>query len=127
MRATLVAILTGLAFAAIPQMAAAQMVPRSPPPPSGSRIIIKPAEVPAPTELRNLRDTIEEGRDAGTLDRRTARHLRREARLLDSVAERYARDGLSPDESRELQVRAIIAREQANLLRGATFGNPPPR
>lgn len=127
MRATFVAMLTGLSLVALPQVAGAQIVPRSPPPPSGARIIIKPVEVPAPTELRDLSDAIEDARDAGQLDRRTARRLRREARLQDSTAERYARDGLSADESRELQSRAIIAREQANLLRGVTFNDPPRR
>lgn len=127
MRATLVAILTGLAIAAVPEAASAQIVPRSPPPPSSPRIIIKPAEVPAPTELKDLSDAIEDGQDVGTLDRRTARQVRREARLLESTAERYVRDGMSQDESRELQTRAIIAREQANLRRGVTFSEPPKR
>jgi len=127
MRATLVAFLTGLALAAAPQTACAQIVPRAPSPPVGTRIIIKPVEVPAPTELEDLDDAIEDGRDAGQLDRQTARRLRRESRLLESTAERYARDGMSLDESRELQSRAIIAREQVDLRRGATFGGPPPR
>lgn len=127
MRATFLAMLTGLTLAVLPQAAVAQNVPRSSPPPSGTRIIIKPAEVPAPTELKDLDDAIRDGRDAGQLDRRTARRLRRESGVLESTAQRYARDGLSADEARELQTRAIIAREQANLLRGATFGSPPPR
>jgi len=127
MRATLVVILSGLSLAAAPVAAWAQIVPRSPAPPSGTRIIIKPADVPAQTELEDLSDAIEDGQDTGTLDRRTARSLRRESRLLESTAERYARDGLSRDESRELQSRAIIAREQANLLRGVTFSEPPRR
>lgn len=114
MRPTFVAMLTGLALAASSQAA-------------GAQIIIKPAEVPAPTELEDLDDAIRDGREAGQLDRRTARRLRREARLLERTAERYARDGFSADEARELQIRAIIAREQANLLRGATFPDPPRR
>jgi hypothetical protein len=59
-------------------------------------------------ELAHLRGRIERAREAGTISRREARRLGREARLIGSIARRYARDGLSSAEQSELASRARI-------------------
>ena len=72
-------------------------------------------------EVRGLFDRIDEGRDAGTLTRREARSLRRSARLIGVSGRRYARDGLTDSERRDLTFQAMALGEQVSLqrLRGA--------
>ena len=62
-------------------------------------------------ELRDVRKDIERARENGDLTAREARQLRREARLIGRLAERYGRDGLSGSEQGELQNRARILRD----------------
>ncbi len=59
-------------------------------------------------EVAHLRGRIERARDAGLVSRREARRLDREARLIRSIARRYARDGMSSTERRELDSRTRI-------------------
>lgn len=59
---------------------------------------------------RDIRDA----RNAGQLTRREARQLRREAGVIDSLTQRYARDGLSAAERRELDLRAGVLRDRLN-------------
>ncbi|GAA4041227.1 hypothetical protein [Parerythrobacter jejuensis] len=67
--------------------------------------------------LERADETIRDGRDAGQLSRREARGLRREARQIGAMADRFAQDGLSPEESRELQTRAQVLKQQADNRR----------
>jgi hypothetical protein len=59
-------------------------------------------------EVAQLRGRIEQAREAGTISRRDARRLDREARLIAGVARRYARDGLSQPERREIESRSRV-------------------
>ncbi len=87
----------------------AQFVPRSPP--SGDRMpgIVDRGTTPAqPTigrELLKSRNQIRQGQKDGDLSKREARALRREARQIDALADRYSADGLSDSERRELDMR----------------------
>ncbi|MGQ0659587.1 hypothetical protein [Sphingosinicella sp.] len=59
-------------------------------------------------EAAHLRNRIDRARDAGLISRREARRLDREARLIGAIARRYARNGLSGPERRELENRTRI-------------------
>lgn len=69
------------------------------------------------------RDRIRDGRKSGALTRGQARALRKEARMNDALAERYARDGLSDSEQRELDMRGRALQS----LTGAQRSQPPRR
>ena len=78
------------------------------------------SRLPAPAvgrELRDIRSRIEHARESGDLSAREARQLRREARLIGRLAGRYGRDGLSPSERSELQVRAQVLRGSVSRAR----------
>ncbi|MBJ7439704.1 MAG: hypothetical protein JHD35_11855 [Sphingopyxis sp.] len=62
-------------------------------------------------DLRETRTRIRDGRNEGQLSRREARALRREAGQISTLADRYARDGLSDSERRELEMRAQVLRD----------------
>lgn len=62
-------------------------------------------------DLREARKRISNGRDTGQLSKREARALRREAGQISALAERYARDGLSDSERRELDMRTQVLRD----------------
>ena len=116
MRLTLAAVIV-LAIATVPQVASARYVQRWPAESSKSRFMVRADAVQPVPEIEALDRTIEEGRDAGQLDRRTARRLRGEASRMASTARRYARDGMTPAELHELRVWAIVTKEQTDLLR----------
>lgn len=109
-----------------PAAAQAQFVPRTPPP--GERmpgIVDRGASTGTSTMAHDLRETrkrISNGRDTGQLSKREARALRREAGQISALAERYARDGLSDSERRELDMRAQVLRDltAAKRLRART-------
>ena len=61
-------------------------------------------------DLRDIEGRIDRARDNGFLSRREARQLRREARVIASLAGRYAQDGLSGSERRELENRTFYLR-----------------
>ena len=62
-------------------------------------------------------DRIDDGRRAGRLSRHEARQMRREAALIDTLGERFGRDGLSDTEAQELAVRTAILRDQVDARR----------
>ena len=72
---------------------------RSPPPPVAS-------------ELLDIGGDIDRARGAGLISRREARQLRRERRVVGSLASRYARDGMSESERLEIQNRTLLLRSQ---------------
>ncbi len=78
-------------------------------------------------DLGDIRDRIEHGRDDGSLSRREARALKRESRLVDTLADRFGEDGLSASEQRELDTRAHILRDQVNVRRTRGTGGTAPR
>lgn len=110
---------------ALPAAAHAQFVPRSLPPsertPGISDMGTLPGGEPSlARELRKARDLIGDGRDKGELSKNEAKALRREARQIDVLADRYGRDGLSDAERRELETRVQLLR--ANTIAGRSDG-----
>lgn len=100
------AISLALTLFALPTALSAQIAPGSQPDrvPGPVNIRVEPS-VGGDHELRRSRDAIRAGRKSGTLTKREARVLRREAGQNDTLADRYARDGLSQSEQRELDMR----------------------
>lgn len=64
-------------------------------------------------DLREARREVDRRRRNGEISRHEARQMRREIALIDRVAERYGRDGLSDSERRELAMHAQVLRSQA--------------
>lgn len=115
MRAALAVLLLALP-ASVPASASAQIASgdAASPEPVPVPVTIRP--VPAGDyELQRARDQIDDGRKNGTLSKRQARQLRREADRADALADRSARDGLSYAEQREIdmQGRALQSLTQA--------------
>jgi hypothetical protein len=107
----------------LPVAAQAQFMPRTPPPgdrmPGISDMGTLSAEPSIGRDLRRARDLISQGREDGDLSKREARALRREARQIDTLAERYGRDGLSESEQRELDMRVQVLRAQTIAQRSS--------
>lgn len=96
-----------------------------PPPPSPSRLPgISPTIVASPIlrDTQRIRRDARRGREQQTLTRAEARGLRREARQVDALADRYGKDGLSASERMELETRARVLQENANARRTAGLG-----
>lgn len=93
---------------------------RSPPPPPRQdwrTIDSRSTRIDTARERGDIRDRIDDGRASGQLSRREARRLRRENGQLGVLADRYAQDGLSDAEARELDTRAAVLRDQVNVQR----------
>ena len=76
--------------------------------------------LPAPSVWRQVGEIdqrIDDGREARTLTRRDAWRLRREGGQIGTLAERYAADGLSDAEQRELDTRTAVLRAGVNNAR----------
>jgi len=79
-------------------------------------------------DLRRIDRRTDRARENGEIDRREARAIQRERRAIQSIATRYAADGLSDSELRELQIRTFVLRDMANAPgRPAPLPPPPPR
>ena len=136
-------IVAAMVLVALPSAAHAQFQPQPMPPaaglpgivergPPGSFRLPGMVEIRADTgdravahDLREARETIERRRENGELTRREARRLRREARVVERLAYRYGRDGLSNPERRELTLRAQTLRSQSAAPRlQRTSGRP---
>lgn len=65
-------------------------------------------------EIGAIREQIDAGREAGRLDRREARALRREGHRIEATSERYGRDGYSDAE-------LAMLRSRTEALRSATM------
>lgn len=79
-------------------------------------------------ELRDVGRRAERARERGDLSRREARAIQRERRMIETLGERYARDGLSDSEYYELQTRTFALRDLAAAPnRPAPPPAPPPR
>jgi hypothetical protein len=112
-------------FLALPSVAQAQFVagPGSAPEPMPG--IVDRGTLPTmPSlghQLGEARDRIEGGRKRGELTKREARGLRRDAGMIETLADRYGADGLSDSERRELDMRTEVLRTltAAQRLQGA--------
>jgi hypothetical protein len=79
-------------------------------------LFIDDGRMPSPGPGRDLRDArrqIDHARERGSISRREAKALRREARLIGQLTERYGRDGLSAAEQQELGTRTGALRGTA--------------
>lgn len=103
MRAALI-----LTWLFLPAVAQAQIAPPSTPPknPMPVSVTVKPS-LSSDYQLHEARDRIHDGRKDGTLTKKQARALRREADRDDAVARRNARDGVSYSEQREANMRGL--------------------
>lgn len=69
--------------------------------------------------MRRVRTDISRGRHSGGLSHREAKELRRQAEAIDMLESRYARDGLTDAELKELQSRL-------EALRSLTYAKASP-
>ncbi|MXP26774.1 hypothetical protein GRI39_12080 [Altererythrobacter indicus] len=86
-------------------------------PPAPSDILEDQPDVPAAREIDLARDNIHEGRKDGSLSKSQARNLKKHAARIDAVAERYARDGLSQSEQRDLSFQSRALESLTNAER----------
>jgi hypothetical protein len=100
-----------------PTVVLAQTAPPPPTPPQGP-VDVRIDSTPGRYENDVARDRIRDGRRGGTLTKSQARGLRREADMNDVLAERYARDGLSYSERRELDMRGRALQSLTEAQRG---------
>ena len=109
------------AFFLAPLAAQAQYMPRNPPGdvrmPGITDMGTQPSGASIGRDLADARDLIRDGRDGGDLSKKEARALKREARQIDTLAERYSRDGLSDPERRELETRTQLLRAETAARR----------
>ena len=106
--------LLGLAIAAAAPAPARIVGTQIPTPAPRANPFGNDSRLPGPSvgrELRDVRNDIDRARKNGDITGREARQLRREARLIGRLAERYGHDGLSGSEQGELQTRARILRD----------------
>lgn len=102
----------------LPGAAQARFMPQAPPPnvermPGIADRGTLPGEpMPIGHDLDNARKLISAGRRNGDLTRTEAKALRREARQIGALADRYAGDGLSDPERREIDMRVHLLRAQ---------------
>lgn len=107
----------------LPVVTHAQFMPRTPP--SGDRMPgisgmdTLSAEPTLGHDLRKVRDLIGQGLEDGDLSKKEAKALRREARQIDTLADRYGRDGLSESERREFDMRVQVLRAQTTAQRSS--------
>ena len=108
------------------QPAGAQIVGPRPPsdyrPPNpfiGDSRLLGPS---AGREARNIRKHVDRAKESGRISKREARQLNREARLIRQLERRYASDGLSESERRELEARALYLRAALNRPRPKAAG-----
>lgn len=65
-------------------------------------------------------DSIRDGRESGQLTRSDSRLLRRQAKQIENLEERYARDGLTEAEAAELAARRQLLTEDVSAKRSGT-------
>jgi hypothetical protein len=115
--------LTALALpAALPAQIARKTEPTAPPGPVNVRVEPRPS---GDYELERARQDIRDGRKSGTLSRKQARALRREADRADAQADRSARDGLSYSEQREIDMQGRALQSLTEAQRSQPGGKRP--
>lgn len=110
-------LMIGALLLAAPFAAHARFMPQAPPTSDRAPGIVdigsRTTNPPIGHDIRDTRKLIERSRDNGSLSRPEARALRREARQIGVLADRYGKDGMSDAERRELETRVQILRAQA--------------
>lgn len=114
-----------LSLVLIPAAASAQVY--GPPAPTSHLpgISMSASQSTVGRETRKIRHDVHEAREDGTLTKREARSLRREANQIDTLSDRYGADGLSDSEARELDTRARVLRDVTNTQRINGTGRKP--
>ncbi|MBZ6380358.1 hypothetical protein [Sphingomonas sanguinis] len=106
--------ISAVIMAASPAAAPAQFVRAGPP----TDILAMPNHQPdTGMDRRDIRRSIREGQRSGDISRAEARSFRREDAAIGELGERFAQDGLSLSEERELQVRTEALRGMVNARR----------
>ncbi len=106
---------------AVPSVAQAEVY--GPPAPGDEKppIVIDVSVIPGSRvlgqDLEEARERIKQQRESGAISKREAKALRRQAGLIDALAERYGADGLSDPERRELELRADVLRAETAFPR----------
>jgi hypothetical protein len=72
-------------------------------------------------ELGQIRSDVRKGRDEGSLSKRQAKELRREAREVAMLERRYSQGGLSSPEAAELRTRIEVLRALTRAKRIGTI------
>ncbi|HIV77115.1 hypothetical protein [Sphingomonas yabuuchiae] len=98
---------------ALPAAAPAQFVGAGPP----ADIIAAPSQPSVAADRRDIRRSIREARRSGDISRAEARSFGRENAAIGELGQRFAQDGLSVSEERELQVRTEALRGMVNARR----------
>lgn len=110
----------------LPATLSAQIAPKSEPtaPPGPVNVRVEPRPS-GDYELDRAREDIRDGRKSGTLSRKQARALRREADRADAQADRSARDGLSYSEQREIDMQGRALQSLTEAQRSQPGGKRP--
>lgn len=86
-------------------------------PPAPADMLEAQPNVAAARDIELARENIHEGRKNGSLSKSQARELKKHASRIDAVAERYARDGLSESEQRDLSFQSRALESLTNAER----------
>lgn len=119
-------IILALIILSLPAALSAQIAPRSEPnaTPGPVNVRVEPSPV-GDQELDRARDAIRDGRRDGTLSKKQARALRREASGAQALADRNARDGLSYSEQREIDMQGRALQSITQGQRSQPGGKRP--
>jgi len=122
-------ILVPALFLGLPAAAAAQFVAGPAPVPQPMPGIADRGTLPSTPslghQLGEARERIKAGRARGELTKQEARALRRDAAMIETLADRYGADGLSESERRELDMRAEVLRTLTAAQRLHGGASPP--
>ena len=89
----------------------------------GPYVLRNPTNAPGwGRDLIDVYDRIDKGRDSGRLSRREARRLDRQAGHVGFLGDWYAEGGLTNAESRELETRSLVLRDQVDARRLSVGG-----
>ncbi len=111
---------------ALPAPLSAQIAPKTEPTATPGPVNVRVEPRPSGDyELDRAREDIRDGRKSGTLSRKQARALRREADRADAQADRSARDGLSYSEQREIDMQGRALQSLTEAQRSQPGGKRP--
>lgn len=85
--------------------------------PTIATVTVDPRPRAVAHDLDQARDSVRQGVKNGELSKREAKSLKRSANRVDAISERYARDGLTDSEQRDLGMMARATQSIANAQR----------
>ncbi|MBO9527667.1 MAG: hypothetical protein J7517_16310 [Sphingobium yanoikuyae] len=111
---------------ALPAALSAQIAPKTEPTAAPGPVNVRVEPRPSGDyELDRAREDIRDGRKSGTLSKKQARALRREADRADAQSDRSARDGLSYSEQREIDMQGRALQSLTEAQRSQPGGKRP--